>query len=293
MSAPRPDLTGSALLAVLAHPDDESLACGGLLALCAEAGARVSLLCLTRGEGGGRRERAAAEAPARRSGPGSAPGRTVAGRTVAGGTVAGGGSLADVRARELHEAARVLGIRDVLLLEHGDGMLPWTDPELLEADVLAALRSLAPDVVITFDRDGLYWHPDHVAVHERVTAAVAGLGAVAPALFYVSVPDGAMRALVEAAPRGEANVLGVEAVDAFGSLAPEPTLVVDARSVATLKLRALRCHRTQVEGSALDHLDERDAPRLLGTERYRRAEVGARGDVFIERFGTRTVAAER
>ena len=74
--------------------------------------------------------------------------------------------------------------------------------------------------------------------------------------------------------------------DAFGSMAPAPTLVVEAGEFAGRKLAALRCHHTQLDGSALECLSERDAVRLLGTEHYRRAEVGSRAEVFIERFGT-------
>ena len=247
-----------ALLAVLAHPDDESLACGGLLALCAEAGARVSLLCLTRGE----------------RGPGSEVASGGAGRP-----------LGDVRAGELREAARVLGIRDVVLLEHEDGMLPWIDGAILERDVTEAIRRLRPDVVVTFDEDGLYWHPDHVAVHERVTSAVAALGAAGPALFYVSMPAGAMRALVDSAPGGRGPVLGVADSDAFGAAAPAPTLVVEAGPLASRKLEALRYHRTQVGGGPLDEIDGDAAARLLGTEHYRRAVVGRQGEAFIERLG--------
>lgn len=239
---------GPSLLAVFAHPDDESLACGGLLALCAGQGVGVSLLCLTRGELGGD---------------------------------------PDARERELDAAARALGVGDVVLLDHEDGMLSWIEPARVEADIASAIARFRPDVVVTFDEDGLYWHPDHIAVHERTTAAVSGLGAAAPALRYVSMPAGAMRALVEAAG-GRARrpgILGVEDVDAFGAGAPPPSLVVDAGACAVRKLAALRCHRTQVEGSALDLLDERDAARLLGTEHYREAAVGAPGESFLERFG--------
>ena len=98
-----------------------------------------------------------------------------------------------------------------------------------------------------------------------------------------------MRGVVEAAsshPGCGEQILGVADADAFGSMAPAPTLVVDAGEYACRKLAALRCHRSQVEGSALDCVDERDAPRLLGTEHYRRAEVGALGSVFVEGFGT-------
>ena len=254
-------MSGSSLLAVFAHPDDESLACGGLLAWCAERGVRVSLLCLTHGE----------------HGPGQDRER-----------------LLDTRASELEDAARVLGIRDLVLLDHEDGMLPWTQGARIEADILGAIRRFQPDVVVTFDEDGLYWHPDHIAVHERTTAAVAGLGADGPALRYVSMPAGAMRAIVDAASNGPDErgdeaprpILGVTDADAFGSMAPAPTLVVEAGPFAAQKLAALRCHRTQFDGSALEYVSEQDAARLLGTEHYRRAQVGSPGDAFIERFGT-------
>jgi LmbE family N-acetylglucosaminyl deacetylase len=286
MSVPVRDLDGRSLLAVFAHPDDESLACGGLLAWCAERGARVTLLCLTHGEHG----------PERR-----------AGRGDDGDARAAPARLGEVRARELEAAARVLGIGEVLLLHHEDGMLPWLDGARLEADVLAAMRRARPDVVVTFDDDGLYWHPDHIAVHERVTAAVARLGASAPALRYVSLPEGAMRALVDAdaAHPGRARdmpaatatarrpsrgaddgaLFGIAAVDAFGDQAREPTLVVHAGPLAARKLEALRCHRSQVAGSAIDRLDEAGAVRFLGTEHLRAATVGARGAAFIDSLG--------
>ncbi len=248
------DLTGASLLAVFAHPDDESIASGGLLARAAAAGARVSLLCLTRGE----------------QGPG-----------------AGGGDVAAVRTKELHQAARLLGVHEVILLDHEDGMLSWIEPHCLEADVALAIRRLRPDVVVTFDEDGLYGHPDHVAVHERVTAAVASLGPAAPALWYVSTPAGAVRALAEAAgaPGSSPEILGVDA-DAFGAMAPPPTLVLEAGRFAELKVAALRCHRSQVEGGPLALVGDRVASDFLDTEHYRRAPVGAPGDTLMERLGT-------
>lgn len=253
------------LLAIFAHPDDESLACGGLLARCAEDGARASLLCLTRGE----------------HGPG-------------GDALPAGAALADTRVRELHEAARALGVSDVTVLAHEDGMLPWIDGAALEADILAALRRTRPDVVVTFDEDGLYGHPDHVAVHERTKAVVAGLGEGAPALWFVTMPPGAMRALVAAvassphdasASAAPPALLGISDPDAFGALAPRPTLVLDVGRFAGRKLRALRCHRTQVAGGVFDRLDEAQAARHLGVEHYRRADVGATGPTFIDAFG--------
>ncbi|MBI4262887.1 MAG: PIG-L family deacetylase [Acidobacteria bacterium] len=261
---------GRSLLAVFAHPDDESLACGGLLAWCAALGARVSLLCATRGESG-----------SSHVGRGSTPRQ------------AGGKGPPDdvgvIRARELEAAAAVLGIRTVLLLDYQDGMLPWVDAAALDADIRGAIARLRPDVVVTFGEDGLYWHPDHVAVHERTTAVVAALAEEAPALFYVTMPPGQMRAVVDAVAarrQGPSRtvVLGVDA-DAFGADAAAPTLVVDAGRFAPRKLAALRCHRSQLDGDPLDRLSDEDAVRLLGAEHFRRAHVGSRGVAFIDSFG--------
>ena len=255
------DLRGRALLAVFAHPDDESLTCGGLLAWCAHLGADVALLCLTEGEHG-----------------------------------QGGPDLARTRRRELDGAARALGVRATTLLDHEDGMLPWLDAARLEADIAAAIRRRRPEVVITFDWDGAYGHPDHCAVHARTTAAVAALGEAAPALYYVTLPPGAMRAVADHAarafrdlsPRGtgapSTSILGIDDPDAFGAEAPAPTLVVDAGAFAGAKLAALACHATQFRGNALEAVAPADAPRLLGVEHYRRAAVGAAGPTFLDGF---------
>lgn len=195
-------------------------------------------------------------------------------------------------------------------------MLPWVDAARLERDISDAIRRCQPDVVVTFGEDGLYWHPDHIAIHERTTAAVAalvvsgadissGAGPCGPrsgklaALYYVTMPPGRMRAVMDAAaarqPKGLAPrfILGVADADAFGTLAAEPTLVVEAGPFALRKLAAIRCHRTQLTDDALDALSESDALRLLGTEHYRRAEVGARGDTFLENLRGQTPVTDR
>lgn len=325
---PPADLRGRSLLGVFAHPDDESITCGGLLAWCAHLGADVALLCLTHGEHGQRGDEQGRRGREHESGEG-ALGHGERDHGQDGDPPAhGAGALARIRRRELEGAAQALGVKTVTLLDHEDGMLPWLDAAQLEADVAAAIRRRRPDVVITFDEDGVYGHPDHRAVHERTTAAVAALGDRAPALYYVTTPPGAMRAVADHAarrtregtdgaprecrpeegrpePRGArrapstslpgetspTSILGVRDPDAFGAEAPAPTLVVDAGAFATAKRAALACHATQFRGSALEAVAPEDAPRLLGIEQYRRARIGAAGPVFLDAFAGRPAAA--
>ena len=237
------DLCGASLMAIFAHPDDESLAAGGLIALCAAGGSTVTLVVATRGE----------------AGPG-----------------ASGGRLAEVRTREMEAAARVLGASELVWLDHPDGLLPSADAGQLEADIAQAVAARRPERLVTFDRDGLYWHPDHVALHERVTAAVEKLGDEAPSLWYVTMPPGAMRAVADhAAARGtsRAPILGIDDPDAFGAEAPPATITLDVRRHAARKLAALACHATQFGGSALAAIAPDKAASLLGREQYRFADA--------------------
>jgi len=254
-SHPRP-LAGLTLMAVLAHPDDEALACGGTLARAADAGAAVVVVCASRGEMGSL------------SDPALAP----------------DGDLGRARALELSASAAELGVGEVVLLDHPDGSLRWADG--LGEELAALLRRVRPQAVITFDADGLYWHPDHVGVHEWTTRAVLLLGAEAPALYYVTLPAGAVRGLCEAAharggsPPGAA-LWGISP-DAFGALAPPSGFRVDVRDQAARKLAALRHHHTQAgAGSPFRWASEEDARAWLGVELFRRAPTAtAFGDVL-------------
>lgn len=262
-SAPAPQ--GQVLLGVFAHPDDESLSCGGLLARCAAADAAVTVLCLTRGEGGpgGDAGTGEDEAAVRRR-------------------------LGERRTRELDAAARVLGVSDLVVLDHADGMLPWIDAAVLEADIHRAVERLRPDVIVTFGPDGLYWHPDHISVYERTTAVVAAMGAGAPALYYVTMPPGQMRRVAEHVSAAGDVVPGLADPDAFGAMAEPPSLVVEAGAFAGRKLAAIRCHHSQMAGSPLAALEDGDAAHFIGTEHFSRAAVGASRPAFIDSFASST-----
>jgi LmbE family N-acetylglucosaminyl deacetylase len=132
------------LLAVLAHPDDESLGFGGTLARYAAEGAETYLVTATRGEAG------------RFGSPGRPSDPLMLGR---------------VREAELRAAALVLGIRDVAILGYPDGAVDRVEPTVAMADLVSHIRRVQPDVIITFGPDGGYGHPDHIAISQFTTAA--------------------------------------------------------------------------------------------------------------------------
>jgi LmbE family N-acetylglucosaminyl deacetylase len=258
-----PDFSGRTILVVLAHPDDESLACGGTLARLADAGARIVLLCATRGEKGSVSDRA----------------------------LVANGDLGSVRSRELREAAKILGIAEVLILAHPDGDLRWADVPQFHVEIVLAIQRHRPDGVITFAEDGLYWHLDHVGVHERTYTAVKSFGPWAPPLYYVTMRHGLMKDIVDTAMANggkvEEHAFNVEP-EAFGDYAKPPGLLVDVHDWVPRKLAALRCHRTQIgPDNPFQHITDEQARRLLGVEQFRRSPLEAGWDSVLEQLGER------
>jgi LmbE family N-acetylglucosaminyl deacetylase len=129
------------VLAVVAHPDDESFGLGAILSAFAARGAESAVLCLTRGEAS-----------------------TL--RGVA-------GELSDIRARELAAAAEVLGVSVVELLSYPDGRLADTPREALTIPVIDFAERLGAQGLLVFDPSGVTGHPDHrqatAAAHSAAT----------------------------------------------------------------------------------------------------------------------------
>lgn len=257
-----PEFDGRTVLAVFAHPDDESLACGGTLARLADAGARIVLLCASKGESGSSVD------------PALVP----------------DGDLARVRVAELHAAAHLLGIAEVIVLDHPDGSLRWAHVPEFHAEIVAVVERHRPDAVITFGEDGLYWHLDHVGVHERTYTAVRSFGADAPPLYYVTMAKGVMRQVFEAAaalgwtppPSGVWSL----APDAFGEGAKPAAFAIDVRKWVPRKIAALLSHRTQFrESNPFVLISADDARQWLGHEYFRRAEIDGRREGFLEAIG--------
>jgi LmbE family N-acetylglucosaminyl deacetylase len=180
---------GASLLAVFAHPDDETFRPGGTLALLARGGVRVQVLTATRGEAG-----ALGDPPL--CTPEELPAR---------------------RERELRCACRALGLAPPLLLEYTDGHLASADAEVLIAQILAAIRASDAQVLLSFGPDGLSGHPDHIAIGRCAAEAYRRAGSVA-ALYTVAVPVSLAQALgmqqVRAVPDAEI-ALALDVSDAW------------------------------------------------------------------------------
>ena len=250
------------VLVVFAHPDDESLTCGGTIARLADAGVKVVLLCASRGERG----------------------------SISDPSLVPDGDLAGVRTRELRDAAAILGISNVIVLDHRDGNLRWQAVSELHAEIVQLVEQLRPSAVITFDEDGLYWHLDHIGVHERTYTAMLSFGADAPPLYYVTIPKGIMSDVVQAARARDAGVPDASiwgiVPDAFGAGAMPATLTVDVRDWVPRKLAAIRCHRTQFgPRHPILRITDEQARRWLGVEYFRRADIPGVAGSLLESIG--------
>ena len=154
------------ILAFFAHPDDETIFCGGTLALLARQGAQVHYLCATRGEGGETGEPPLCEVQ----------------------------DLGEVREAELTCAVASLGGQDLAFLGYKDPLIGPDerlyayagDPAEVADKLGAVIRKLRPQGLITHGANGEYGHPAHVLCYQAARLAVASEDGATPALYCVS-----------------------------------------------------------------------------------------------------------
>jgi LmbE family N-acetylglucosaminyl deacetylase len=233
------------LLAVLAHPDDESFGLGGTLALYAGKGYETYYVCATRGEAG----------------------------TVDEEHLKGFKDTAEMRTDELLRAAKELGLKEVFFLGYRDSGMPGMDAnqhpdaqinhsvDEVAGKVVKYIRDLKPDVVLTFDPIGGYKHPDHIHIHKATVLAFekandasfhpeAGAPFKPQALYFQVFPKGLLRAAVRLMPlfgkdpakfgrNGDINIKELAEV-----IFPVHVRL-DVRSVSDVKRKASECHASQ------------------------------------------------
>lgn len=224
------------LLVVVPHPDDESYAFGGTIALAASAGWRVVVEAATNGELGERHDGVPAE-PA---------------------------SLANRRRDELRESCRILGAELPRFWDLPDGSL--ADQADQAERVASIVRDENASMVLALGADGAYGHPDHLAVYRWVTGGVELLGDEAPPLLLANFPQGlflpqydlCLPMLGDPPQPGRATI---------GSNHPDIRLPIT--SVRDQKRAAIASHRTQLPGGDPAALFPGGiVGRLLGEERY-------------------------
>lgn len=227
-------MSGS-LLAVFAHPDDESYRAGGTLALLAQAGARVQLLCATRGEWG------IPKLPPHQA--------------------------RQVRKKELRNACQALGIPGPHFLDYEDGRLAVVPEGNAIARLVNIIREQRPDALLTWPPSGISGHSDHQTISHWTRKAflqAANPGYresdrpahTASALYYLVVPH-------HIAEQG-----GLSNLDTVPLR--EVSLTIDVHPVWDQKMAAIRCHRSQIAHSPVMSFSPKKQAIFFGKEHFKR-----------------------
>lgn len=246
------------LLAVHAHPDDESTSTGGVLAYYSRRGVRTIVVTCTNGEMG--------DAPS-----GIKPGQ--AGHDPA--------AVAAIRRTELHTACARLGVHNVELLGYQDsGMPEWDHQHQPNAFCNIPIDTVAcrltelmdhhrPDVVVTYNPDATYQHPDHVHTARATLQAVAGAG-IPRALFLIGHGADYYRRLDLAA-----SAIGIDRKPPAPSIQimreriqHSITTTVDVQTVIDVKRYALLAHVSQLRSSLAAKIPADQWPTVFGTEEF-------------------------
>jgi len=203
------------LLLVFAHPDDEAFFAAGTVARHVREGGEAALVCATPGDRGSQPDP-----------PVCLP-----------------AELGRVRTAELRRACRTMGVGQLTLLGYGDGRLAEADPEEAAGRIARVMARYRPAAVVTFGPEGIYRHPDHMAIHRFTLEA-----------FRQAAPEGARLWYVALAP--------AEAV-------------IDITTTLETKMETLLCHRSQ------RHNVERAFGALYDFDR--RTIAGPEARAFLER----------
>jgi LmbE family N-acetylglucosaminyl deacetylase len=256
------------LMCVLAHPDDESLGNGGMLAKYAAEGVETYLVTATRGERGWQ--------GTEDDNPGLA-------------------ALGAIREAELRAAAAALGIRELHFLDYIDGDLDQADPAEAIAKIAAHLRRIKPHVVVTFGPAGAYGHPDHIAICQFTTSACVAAADASYAVAGDLTPHSVAKLYYMAVSHSLADayqaVFG-DIIMHFDGVAR--TMVVDEDWAITTSLdtsayqevvwKAVFCHTSQLPSySALEQVPQQYQQVIWSQQQYYRAFSLVNGGRATER----------
>jgi LmbE family N-acetylglucosaminyl deacetylase len=255
------------LMAVHAHPDDEATGTGGVLARYAAEGIRTVLVTCTDGGCG--------------DGPGGVkpgePGHDPA-------------AVAALRRQELEASCDVLNITHLEMLDYADsGMMGWatndapesfwrTPVEQSAARLADLMRRYEPDVVVTYDENGFYGHPDHIQAN-RVTVAALALTDLTPKVYWTTVPRSAMQKFMETMREFDPDWTEPDPAEAaeqpeIGLPDEEITTWVDVAEFGGQKFDALAAHASQGENIFFLKMGQERFTELMGVETFVRVQDG-------------------
>jgi LmbE family N-acetylglucosaminyl deacetylase len=248
------------LMAVHAHPDDEASTTGGILARYSAEGIRTVVVTCTNGELGDGHET---------SKPGDVGHDEV--------------FVVATRRRELETSCEILGVTSLEMLGYRDsGMMGWPQNEAAGSfwttEVAAAAARLSeliehyrPQVVVTYDSNGFYGHPDHIQAH-RITLAALEATPIPDKLYYPGVPKSAMAVFRETLR--SAGVQGPDEADEdwdFGIDDDLISTIVDCRDYVARHYAALEAHASQGDGAFFLRLGVDLFSKLMSREMFVRA----------------------
>jgi LmbE family N-acetylglucosaminyl deacetylase len=248
------------LMAVHAHPDDEALGTGGILAHYSDGGVRTVLVTCTNGELG--------------DGPGGVKPEDPAHDE---------GAVVPIRLQELKASCEVLGVTHLELLGyHDSGMEGWpqnaaagsfwqTPVEVAGHRLADLMRTYRPQVVVTYDQNGFYGHPDHIQANRVTHAAIDECGIPAK-LYYTAVARSTLRGFgAMLAEAGVDSPIDVDANPDFGTPDELITTTVDCSAVVGRKFASLAAHGSQSDNIFFLQMGEDKFSAAMGNESFVRA----------------------
>jgi LmbE family N-acetylglucosaminyl deacetylase len=266
---------GLTMVCVHAHPDDESSSTGGVLRSYADQGVRTVLVTCTDGALGDSPDGVTPDLANHRP-----------------------GEVAAHREEELRAAAGILGVSRLEMLGFADsGMEGWPQNDAAgsfwstpvaeaAARLVPILLEERPQVVVTYDDNGFYGHPDHIQAH-RVTLAALDQAGLEGSLFYTAIPKSAFKRFREVLREAEVEPPeGVEEEDPpFGTPDELIGVAVDVAAVADAKFDALSAHASQTDQSFFLKMGRERFREIFRTEWFVRARdplgrTGVDDDLF-------------
>lgn len=244
-------------MAVHAHPDDEGIQTGGVLALAAQRGIKTVLVTCTNGEMGDSPDGLKPES---------------AGHDSA--------STSELRLRELRKACAALSISDLELLGYRDsGMKGWPqndDPTSFWRTPLEdAVRRVAelmerhrPEVLITYDANGLYGHPDHIQAHRAAMGAAEQTG-IPQKIYEIAFPRSMMEAWAEMQRQAGGETAPAEETEMPPGTPDELiTSTIDVSSVWEVKKASILAHESQMANFEFLKMEPELLIVAFGTEHF-------------------------